>query len=149
MKTGSWLAISGLGLLMLACSGVSDLGDGGQGGGMNTGGGMNAGGTGNGSGGGMGYEPCANKPCGATCFDCGGMPCTDLSVLVAQYCDQQGNCGQAYPVCNDPGQCVTDADCGMDVALAPCEVCPDGTYACPQVYCAMGQCVGSFPACQG
>jgi len=148
MKKSSWLAVPALGLLMAACSGVSSLGDGGQDGGMaGTGNGQS--GSGNGSGGGTGNEPCANKPCGATCSTCdpSSMGCT--ADPVAKYCDQQGGCGLAYPVCDAPGECVNDADCSMQVSLAPCEICPDGTYACPQVYCDQGQCVGSFPGCQG
>src|SRR5262245_45192492 len=146
MKTGSWLALSAVGLLVAACSGVSSLGDGGQDGGngmAGTGNGM----AGNGSGGGMGYEPCANKLCGATCTECapGDMNCAETAVV--KYCDQQGSCGLNYPLCEDPGECATDADCGMQVAQAPCEICPDGSYACPQMYCDAGRCVGSFPGC--
>jgi hypothetical protein len=134
MKTGSWLALAALGFLLGACSGVSSLGsaDG-------------AAGMGGAGGGGTGYEPCANKPCGATCTMCapGDASCGETAVV--KYCDQNGGCGSAFPVCDQPSQCTSDADCA--VSLGPCELCRDGSYACPRSYCEAGRCVGTYPTC--
>jgi hypothetical protein len=42
-------------------------------------------------------------------------------------------------------ECETSMDC--PVSLAPCQMCPDGTSACPAMDCVMGRCVGSVSGC--
>jgi hypothetical protein len=42
---------------------------------------------------------------------------------------------------------MSDADCV--VIGAPCQVCPDGTAACPRSSCTNGQCQAEFPGCGG
>jgi hypothetical protein len=157
MKLRSVLAFSSVALIAVACGGTSSLGSGdgniNAGGSAGDGGSGGDGGTagdggGSGSGGGGGYDSCANRPCGAPCTICppdGSGNCAEDAVM--KYCDQGGNCGPAYPVCDDPGQCTTSKDCAQ--IGAPCQVCPDGTYACPSVECVAGQCVGSFEGCGG
>ena len=135
-------------LIAVACGGTSSLGKGGgnvdSGGSGGEGGNGGSGGTAGNAGNGGGPGACEGKPCGALCTDCRpGEAC----LAIAMYCDGGGNCGQAFPVCEPPGQCDSDADC--PAIGAPCEMCPDGSYACPSVVCVNGQCAGSFEGCQG
>jgi hypothetical protein len=41
--------------------------------------------------------------------------------------------------------CTSNADC--PAIGAPCQLCADGTAACPSDDCINGQCVASFPRC--
>ena len=44
-------------------------------------------------------------------------------------------------------KCTSDAECVQPDA--PCQVCPDGTTACPGAQCLNGECVSSFGGCSG
>jgi hypothetical protein len=56
--------------------------------------------------------------------------------------DCPGVCAPAVPP-----QCSADADCVQ--ILAPCALCPDGSYACPRSECQNGLCVMVTDACTG
>jgi hypothetical protein len=43
------------------------------------------------------------------------------------------------------GSCASDAEC--PVIAAPCQMCADGTAACPRAACVNGQCQAEFPSC--
>jgi hypothetical protein len=91
-----------------------------------------------------GWEPCAGKPCGAPCSDCSPNDPDCVETAVLKFCDERGGCGMAYPQCGG-GQCTTSKDCIQPGA--PCEICPDGSYACPGAECVNGQCVYSSESC--
>jgi hypothetical protein len=150
MRIATVLALGMFAAMAYACGGTSSLGSGGEnlnkggsGGGGATGGNGGSGGSTGGSGGGA-QDPCAGKPCGATCNDC---PPGQACAAVLTYCDSSGSCGMNYPICDRPGQCTTDSDCPQ--MGAPCQQCPDGSFACPSVQCLSGECVGSFEGCAG
>jgi hypothetical protein len=44
-----------------------------------------------------------------------------------------------------PPPCTSDAEC--PAIGAPCQMCADGTAACPRTFCANGQCGAEFPTC--
>jgi hypothetical protein len=109
-----------------------------------TGGTGATGGTGMaGSGGGGGYAPCANKACGATCTLCDPTDPSCVEDQIVKYCDTSGDCGVNFPVCGMT-ECTTAMDC---VTPAFCELCSDGSSACPTSDCVSGKCVTSFPTC--
>jgi hypothetical protein len=56
--------------------------------------------------------------------------------------DCQGVCKPAMS-----GGCSSDADC--PVIGAPCELCADGTAACPRSFCEDGVCQAKFEVCGG
>jgi hypothetical protein len=45
-----------------------------------------------------------------------------------------------------PPPCRSDDECPR--ILAPCHLCPDGTYACPHSECRDGTCIALFDACK-
>jgi hypothetical protein len=45
-----------------------------------------------------------------------------------------------------PPPCASDEECA--VIAAPCQVCADGTAACPRSFCENGQCRAEFPTCE-
>lgn len=131
-------AFSAIALITAACSSENSLGSGD--------GNLNGVGGAGGTGGGATWDPCGGKVCGAECSLCApnDPECAETAVL--KFCDEKGQCGQAYPACSS-SQCTTDSDCPS--IGAPCQQCPDGSYACPWTKCEAGQCVGGFDACQG
>ena len=148
------LAFAGLAFIVAACGNKPSLGlgdpDGGAGSGGTAGSAGSSGSSGSagssGSGGGT-WDPCAGKPCGAECSACppNDPGCAETAVL--KYCDANGGCGQAFPVCGPPNQCQSNEDCPQPGA--PCEPCPDGSWACPSTECIGGQCVFNGGSCQG
>jgi hypothetical protein len=140
---------------MTGGSGGSMPGSGATGGAMMSGGtggtGMMTGGTGGtmpmgGTGGTGMYEPCENRACGTACSVCApdDMNCAADAVLT--YCDAGGNCSPTFPMC-PTNTCEDFTDCPViDIA---CQMCSDGSTACPNVECLMGQCVTSYPTCPG
>jgi hypothetical protein len=92
------------------------------------------------------YEPCSNRACGAQCSVCPPDDMTCAADAVITYCDATGQCTPSFPMCQ-PTACETTMDCG--VIDAPCQLCVDGTTACPTIECAMGQCIMSYPTCPG
>lgn len=114
-------------LLVGGCTGFGKVSGGGTDGGA-------------GAGGGPAQIGCENKPCGALCSACD----PSSANCAAEYCDGAGTCGVNYPSCATT-QCTTDTDCPQ--LGAACQLCADGSYACPTVECVAGQCVGSFPTC--
>ena len=112
-----------------------------SGGGAVSGSGGGSGTGGNASGGAGGGEGrCVGRPCGAICSSCPpGQSCPD----VVMYCDADGGCGLAFPVCEEPS-CESSADCAVPEL---CQVCADGTTVCPSAVCVDGQCVSSLPTC--
>lgn len=147
------LAFAGLAVIVAACGNKPSLGSGDPDGGAASGGSSGSSGSGGtaaaaggGGTGGATWDPCGGKPCGAECSVCppNDPSCAETAVL--KFCDSSGSCGSAYPVCQ-PQQCQDSGDC-PDVG-APCEPCPDGSFACPGVDCIGGQCVFSGSSCQG
>ena len=170
MKLSSILAFGSVVAIVAACGGNSslgsgddNLGDSGKGGGGNggasgsgqsgssgTGGASGASGNGGstaGGGGSGGYQPCAGLPCGAQCSVCDPNDKTCVSDAAIHYCSTNGECAIAYPNCGAPGKCSSDSECAVDTG--PCQICTDGSYACPRAQCVGGQCVASFPGCPG
>ena len=95
---------------------------------------------------GGGYDPCAGKACGDSCSICdpNDPSCAQIELLLL--CDAYGQCGPGVPECNSMGgQCTSAMDCPY--SLAPCQVCPDGSTACPSTDCIMGTCVTEFQTC--
>jgi hypothetical protein len=143
------LAFSSLCLIVAACGNRSSLGSGdddlgGKGGNAGVGGTSGSGGS-SGSGGGT-WDPCAGKPCGAECTQCAPNDPSCAETMVLKFCSEDGACGPAYPACS-VDSCSDGSDC--PALGAPCEVCPDGSYACPSIECVNGQCVFSGESCQG
>ena len=115
--------LGAVGVLTVACGGTSSIGDGingvnGRDGGSGTGGKSAAGGAGTGTGGAGTGKGGAGTGTGGTGTGTGGA---------------------------SGGQCTSTANCPQPGA--PCQVCADGTTACPSVDCVGGKCVGSFPTC--
>jgi hypothetical protein len=99
-------------------------------------------------GGGTGDQACAGKQCGEECDLCDPMDpnCSQTGLLLS--CDAYGRCGPGMPQCEPPaGECQTAMDCPQ--SLAPCEICPDGSAACPFTDCINGACVAQFSTCSG
>jgi hypothetical protein len=80
---------------------------------------------------------------GESCPD--GYECVDAP----DDCDPENGGADCPGFCRPaPGEaCMSDADCV--VIGAPCQVCPDGTAACPRSSCTNGQCQAEFPGCGG
>ncbi len=91
-----------------------------------------------------GYDPCQNKLCGETCTICDPTDPNCVEAQVVRYCDSSGLCGDAFPRCDAPVDCTTDADCPQVEACAPC---PEGGNSCPTSVCIDGQCVVSWDGC--
>jgi len=140
MKICHVLAFGSALIVAYACGGQSSLGEGS--GGLNAGGSGATPGTDGGS-----YDPCAGKVCGSPCTLCGPNDPNCAEDAVMKYCDASGGCGLAYPQCPPAASCTTDTECPQ--IGAPCEQCPDGSYACPSMQCINGECIGSFQSCQG
>jgi hypothetical protein len=119
-------SVSAIALVFAACNSKSSLGDGDG----------NLNGTG-GAGGGGTVEPCAGKSCGSEC---------GLANDTLGYCANDGSCNLAYPVCDPGPTCTVDGDCAVDLV---CQVCSDGSYACPYAKCDEGQCVAAYDSCGG
>jgi hypothetical protein len=81
---------------------------------------------------------------GASCQPLNGCECFgECDKLQATYDECKalhGNCGGPDP------QCKQDFDCPQPGG--PCQLCPDGTTACPSVKCQGGQCVLESVQCQ-
>lgn len=136
MKAFSLRGLSVLAFLLAACGGISSLGSGSGSDGIHTDDRDD-----DGRAPGVPFEPCAGKPCGALCEGCPpGEVCTD----VARYCGADGKCGEGFPVC-EVSLCDSHADC--PVPEVACQLCSDGTYACPSASCVAGRCVSSFDSC--
>ena len=80
--------------------------------------------------------------------------CPDGSYSCAKADCINGKCETIFAPCGvggaggaGGGECKANTDCVQ--AGAPCQLCPDGTTACPSVECIGGKCVGSFPTCGG
>lgn len=150
----------GAALLVFGCSGNYVLGnareraeggagkgqvDGGSmGGGTSTGGGSSTGGAGGGE--------CTDPSMCAVPAVC--QRCPDGTFSCAKADCIGGKCQTIFEPCNGGGtggagggQCTSNKDCVQPGA--PCQLCPDGTTACPSVDCIGGKCVGSFPGCAG
>jgi large repetitive protein len=159
-----FLSLFAVGVALVGCGGTSFIGSGedagvggssgtsgtgassGQGGGVVGGGGGSGGAAAGGSGGTAtggsgGGDPCSGRPCGASCNAC---PAGQTCPPVEMFCDAAGSCQRNFPVCEVP-ECITANDC--PAVGAPCQMCADGSSACPSVECINGQCAGSFPEC--
>jgi hypothetical protein len=139
---------------MTGGTGGTSPGSGGTGGSMTmggTGGSMTIGGTGGsmtmgGTGGTGMYDPCENRACGTVCSVCAPDDMDCAADAVSTYCDAGGTCAPGFPMC-PTNTCEDFTDCPViDIA---CQMCADGTTACPEVECLMGQCVTSYPTCPG
>jgi hypothetical protein len=153
MTLRSTFAFFGIALAFAACGGTTslgtgngELGNGGAGAGGGGSGGSQSGGSA-GAGGQGGWDACAGRPCGAPCMLCAPSDPACTETAIEKYCDEKGECGMNFPVCGPSPTCTSDADCPQ--VGAPCQACPDGSYACPTTACENGQCVGSFPGCTG
>lgn len=132
MKAHAIRGITILAFFLAACGGITSLGSGSGSDGIR---------ADDKSGGTPGDAACAGKACGALCNNCRpGEPCPEI----AQYCGPDGRCDQAFPVC-EPTSCETHADCIKPEG--PCQLCGDGSHACPSASCIAGQCVASFDSC--
>src|SRR5689334_22994305 len=165
LTLGAVLLISGCGSYQIGTANQPQQDGGDPGGGSNnTGGSQN--GTGGSSGGGAigkggamggggavggGTGQCDPAGCAvpAVCQVC---PDGTYSCAKADCID--GKCQTVFEPCGGGGvgggpgvECVANTDCVQ--AGAPCQVCPDGSTACPKVECIGGKCVGSFPGCGG
>jgi hypothetical protein len=80
---------------------------------------------------------------GQTCQPLNGCSCIgDCGQLQETYDD----CVKIHAPCSDPGpQCKSDAEC--PAPAGPCQVCADGSTACPVGVCTNGQCSVQVPAC--
>jgi hypothetical protein len=78
---------------------------------------------------------------GASCPD--GYECVDTP----DECDPNNGGADCPGFCRPvPGNsCGSDADCA--VIGAPCQLCADGTAACPRSFYANGECKAEFPSC--
>jgi hypothetical protein len=86
----------------------------------------------------------------AVCQVCpnGGYSCAKADCI-------NGKCQTVFEPCGSggsgggggTGECTANTDCVQ--FGAPCQMCPDGSTACPKVECIGGKCVGSFPGCSG
>ncbi len=136
MKIGALIGILGsVGIIAVACGGVSPLGDG-----------DGSGGLGKGDSGGGGYEPCAGKACGAACAECDPADPTCVETRSVKYCTEEGECTDAFPGCAPPPTCSADSDCPVD---ASCQICPDGSCAGAKGYCVGGTCRTEWATCGG
>ena len=68
-----------------------------------------------------------------------------LCILAAGGARQASAAPSAIGAMTAGTSCTTASDCPLPGA--PCELCPDGTTACPIVDCVAGQCGYQFPAC--
>jgi hypothetical protein len=80
--------------------------------------------------------------------------CPDGTYSCAKADCIDGKCQTVFEPCGGGGvggspgvECVANTDCVQ--VDAPCQLCPDGTTACPSVECIAGKCVGTFPFCGG
>jgi hypothetical protein len=89
------------------------------------------------------YQPCGGKSCGDTCSPCAPGDPSCAGPGVAMYCSDVGTCSPSFPVCGTG--CKSDFECPQPGA--PCQICVDGTYACPSAHCQNGQCSVDFPSC--
>jgi hypothetical protein len=151
MKTRSYLLFVALSSLMAACNPIirgggtggagaegGSGGMGGMGGSCDGAGGFGAGGD-TGTGGGT-YDPCAGLSCGDGCSLCGP---DDTCLPAETFCNANGQCQAGPPVCG-PVECSSNSDC---IYNGPCDLCPDGSTACPTAACVDGQCAMSDPGC--
>ena len=72
-----------------------------------------------------------------------GYECADMP----DECDPANGGADCPGVCRPapPPACAADADC--PVIGAPCQMCADGTAACPRSFCEAGHCRAEFPTC--
>lgn len=134
MKFGAIRAVSVFAFVLAACGGITSLGSGSGSDGIH---------ADDKNGGNQASGPCAGKPCGALCNNCRpGEPCPEI----AQFCGPDGRCDQAFPAC-ETTSCETHSDCIKPEG--PCQLCADGSHACPSASCIGGQCVASFDSCPG
>jgi len=87
-------------------------------------------------------SPCAGKACGDTCTP--PCPSGQACPTVMGYCDDNGACNLAYPVC-DTVACNSGTDCPPPPPY--CEQCPGGSSVCPAATCVNGQCAIVTPGC--
>jgi hypothetical protein len=79
-------------------------------------------------------EPCS--PCDPADPGC-------VAPAVEMFCDPAGACTINFPVC--AMQCASNADCPQPGA--PCQMCSDGSSACPHNDCVNGTCVLTIETC--
>jgi hypothetical protein len=93
------------------------------------------------------YEPCLDKVCGEQCDACApGLQC----LIGVGYCDLDGNCSPAEPVCQgtEPGEPEPSCDCPVPELCQLCE--SDGSCAAGVAQCdERGECVGIDWVCPG
>lgn len=70
-------------------------------------------------------------------------PCPDGSSAQTRYECIDGQCSYVFPGC--PGACRTDAECPL--SEAPCQLCSDGSSACPYAHCDNGMCDSGIETC--
>jgi hypothetical protein len=126
---------------------TSTGGSGNQGGTTSTGGSGNQGGTGatggtGTAGSGGTYNPCASAACGSTCTLCDPNDPTCVDDQLVRYCGGDG-CSLNFPSCIT-AECTTAKECATP---ASCQLCADGSAACPTSDCVNGKCVTTFPTC--
>lgn len=84
---------------------------------------------------------CVGKQCGDLC----GPPC-DGPGCTATYCNENGQCSTTAPECLPPWtECKLPSDCPP--VPIPCQLCPDGSSACPKIDCLGGKCSYDLPVC--
>jgi hypothetical protein len=81
-------------------------------------------------------------PCGPNTCDKGESCCNESCGICTS---PGGACPQIYCEPPPPPQCKVAEDCPQPAG--PCQLCPDGSTACPSADCVDGQCVGSFDGC--
>lgn len=83
------------------------------------------------------------EPC-QVCPD-GTVNCPSIDCVNGQCVGSMASCQSGTGGSGGGSQCATAQDCpqmGM-----PCQLCPDGTTACPSVDCINGECVGNVQTC--
>ena len=162
-KYGSFLKFGTAAVLMVACGGTSNIGDGihgvqnrdagsaagGKSGG--TGGSTGTGGAVTGSGGAVNNSGGASGG-GAQCKSAGecAVPaickqCSDGSSSCATGGCVNGQCVTTFPPCAGGNQCSADADC--PIPPVACQPCPDGGCKPASTSCVNGQCSTTIGAC--
>ena len=92
---------------------------------------------------------CVREQGPAKCGGLAGETCAEGYECV----DAPDDCDPATSGADCPGYCrpVTGSSCGSDADCpaigAPCQLCPDGTAACPRSFCDAGECRADFPTC--
>lgn len=97
---------------------------------------------------GVSMDACPETPrCGGIAgFECKpGYACIDDPADECDPANGGADCGGICVIEEKPPQCNADSDC-MQI-MAPCQLCADGSAACPRSFCEAGECRGEFPSC--